>query len=203
MGKLYNLSTGEQVELEDCVVNNDELDILVNDKEFDRRLEEQYELEIVEKSLGIPEGVNPVEYIDKDLDSQMDEPMLDSFMESISNTTPEILPSYKDYGAWRVSQVEYCEYEAKVMILGEELDRLLKERYQNEVVIPYRKELREWWIKRNKSYIEIDGIMMSEDEYMKSIGRSKDIMNKRLNETIVKGDPNSLELFGVKDIINE
>jgi hypothetical protein len=220
MGKLYNLSTGEQVELEDCVINNDELDILVNDKEFDRRLEEQYELEIVEKSLGIPEGVNPVEYIDKDLDSQMDEPMLDSFMESISNTTPEILPSCKTYEQWLVNKCvnpDWKDYFLDCSI--NEVDKYTDRPTRDEVIKPYdteetrkeyssyikgyRKELREWWFKRNKSYIEIDGIMMSEDEYMKSIGRSKDIMNKRLNETIVKGDPNSLELFGVKDIINE
>ncbi len=129
MGKLFNLATGDQVYIEDCVLENDELD----------------------QSIDIPEDINPVEFIDKDLDSQLDEPMLDSFMESISTTTPEVLPSCKDYRHWSASQEEYLEYEAKVMFLEEEMDRLLKERYQNEVVIPYRKELREWWFNRQDS----------------------------------------------------
>jgi hypothetical protein len=129
MGKLFNLATGDQVYIEDCVLENDELD----------------------QSIDIPEDINPVEFIDKDLDNQLDEPMLDSFMESISTTTPEVLPSCKDYRHWSASQEEYLEYEAKVMFLEEEMDRLLKERYQNEVVIPYRKELREWWFNRQDS----------------------------------------------------
>ena len=138
MGKLFNLATGEQVYIEDCVLENDELDMGLRDQDIN-----QYE--------SIPEDINPVEFIDKDLDSQLDEPMLDSFMESISTTTPEVLPSCKDYRHWSASQEEYLEYEAKVMFLEEEMDRLLKERYQNEVVIPYRRELREWWFNRQDS----------------------------------------------------
>jgi len=138
MGKLFNLATGEQVYLEDCVLENDELDMGLRDQDIN-----QYE--------SIPEDINPVEFIDKDLDSQLDEPMLDSFMESICTTTPEVLPSCKDYRHWSASQEEYLEYEAKVMFLEEEMDRLLKERYQSEVVLPYRKELREWWFKRQSS----------------------------------------------------
>lgn len=133
MSKVFNLSTGEQVELEDCVVNNIELD---------------------NGMVTIPEDVdNPTKFIDNDLDNQLDEPMLDSFMKSVASTTPEVLPSYKDYGAWRMTQEEYHEYEAKVMLLGEELDRLLKERYQLDVITPYRKELREWWFKRKNNDI--------------------------------------------------
>ena len=149
MGKLFNLATGEQVYLEDCVIENEDLN------ECFSTPQKQYwkdEIEIIEKSTDIPKDINPVEFIEKDLDNQLDEPMLDSFMESVSITTPKVLPSYKDYGAWRVSQIEFCEYEAKVMMLGEELDRLLRERYQNEVVFPYRKELREWWFNRQKQF---------------------------------------------------
>jgi hypothetical protein len=77
--------------------------------------------------------------------------MLDSFMESIKTSTPEVLPSCKDFYHWRTSQEMWLEYEAKVMMLEEEANRLLREKHQIEVVIPYRKELREWWFKRQSS----------------------------------------------------
>jgi hypothetical protein len=128
MSKIFNLSIGKQVELEDCVVNGDEIDSLATTireysvtgypignpitlGEFNSLNEDEYNKFVggIDPIVNIPEDSNPAEYIDKDLDNKLDEPMLDSFMKSISNTTPKVLPSYlslQDFGKYMLKNLK-------------------------------------------------------------------------------------------------
>jgi len=118
----------------------------------------------------VPENIDiPTKWIEDNMDEQPDEPIIDQYISSLITNEPEVLPSYIDRLEWKRNQLEYVEFQAEMMIKEVELDTLLNKRYQDEVVVPYRKELREWYMKRKNSFpsinhIEVDGVMFNTDE---------------------------------------
>lgn len=142
----------------------------------------------LDPTVDIPEDVeNLSEYIDSKMKDQPDEPILDQYMECISNIKPEVIPSFIDYDSWKCMQPEFLELHAELMIREDELDTTFLNRYQDEVVIPYRKELREWYMKRKKSFpplsfVETDGMYFDKDD----VNITNDKINDAINKSVEK-----------------
>jgi hypothetical protein len=141
MGKLFNLATGDQVYIEDCVLENDELD----------------------QSIDIPEDINPVEFIDKDLDSQLDEPMLDSFISELGTNKLSLLPSCKTCEEWFNDQYDILE--------------MVRTGYANYIK-EYRKELTDWYNLNYKSRIDAFSPMQDRDDVDENKGRIIELVNE-------------------------
>jgi hypothetical protein len=140
-------------------------------------------LHVADPVVEVPEDViDPYKWMDEDMDSQLpDEPIIDQYLASLITTIPDVLPSYKDFTAWRYNQPEFAEFNAETLLREEELNQNLIERYNEEVTIPYRKELKEWYTKRKSSFpvlnhIEIDGVLINTDE--------SNIVNEKINSAI-------------------
>jgi len=102
--------------------------------------------------IDIPEDIeDPINWIEDNMDNQSDEPILNQYVECLTNIVPDVLPSYIDKIEWKRKQPEYIEFQVRMMIEEDELDTLMDKRYQDEVVVPYRKELREWYMKRKSN----------------------------------------------------
>jgi hypothetical protein len=142
---------------------------MVNEFEEEDKLIESIVACYSEEIVEVPEYVDtPTKWIDKDMDKQPNESIIDQYIGCLTNVVPDILPSYIDKIEWKRKQPEYVEFQAKMMIEEDELDTLMNKRYQDEIVVPYRKELREWYMKRKNSFpatnhIEVDGIMFNTD----------------------------------------
>lgn len=79
------------------------------------------------------EHTNQKELIEQDLDSQPDDNQLDEFISNLEY--PEVIPSCKTYDEWLNSQYEILE--------------MIRTGYA-DYIKDYRKELREWWLNKNK-----------------------------------------------------
>jgi len=147
--------------------------------------------------IDIPEDIEePINWIENNMDEQPDEPIIGQFIADLATKEPEVLPSYMDFDTWKYKQPEYVEFRAKMMIEENELYTLMNKIYQDEVVVPYRKKLREWYMKRKNSFpvtnhIEVDGVMFNTDEV--------NITNDKINNAIKK----DIETNGTKDTSTE
>jgi hypothetical protein len=186
MGKLFNLATGEQVELEDCVVNNDELEqpglftylnsIKPNDIKYISGVDpfDGIELDIEKdipyiKSLDsldveeIPEDINPVEFINKDLDNTPDDGSDKILLEA------------------QYLQSMPIELSLRNWMLSEGYNEILL-KYDMDYTTRYRKELKEWYKIREDA--KVDYLKRSKEYWSKNSGIPIDIVDEKKDNLI-------------------
>jgi hypothetical protein len=146
MGKLVDM-TG--IELEQCVIDNDEIDTvevreMPGPSVWERG--EPLDLTTPEGVIEVPEDEEFIkEYIEGNLDSQPDNLEEDIFISSIPE--PEVMPTCLDYRSWIIKNYGLSEYEADNCISTKY--RELYSVYEQE----YKLELNKWWFKRNSKFV--------------------------------------------------
>ena len=137
MSKVVNM---EGIELEQCVLDNDELNTRYTIgidpySEYPITLDESY-IEI------IPEDEQFVkEYIESDLDSQPDDDNFNKILEESEKELDE-MPSCQDYEEWIA-----CNYPGRVI-----QEDFFKTKYI-EYIQYFRKDLKEWWFNKHPQYV--------------------------------------------------
>lgn len=165
---------GQELELEQCVIDGDELDDIISicgntllypngdvvelsDTEMNN-----YITQVIE----VPEDEQFIkEYIDSNLDSQIDDQVFNKLLEELDKE-PDVMPSLKSYEEWlyityntpelqRIyfdeKKCDYIGYQQFVAYRVETDDTFdLYKKYIEE----YQKELREWWFKRKQDKLD-------------------------------------------------
>jgi hypothetical protein len=159
MGKLVDM-TG--IELEQCVIDDDELD----NPEVRQILESDYWGVSDPLDLSTPEGVIEVpedeefikEYIESDMDEQPVDPTFDTLLEKLDIEEPEVMPSAMSYSEW-LNKTYYTKELDTFLPLTTSCTEYIYENYNTEdnkvlydkYLLEVRKELREWWFNNSKN----------------------------------------------------
>lgn len=169
---------GQELELEQCVIDGDELDIAFqgdldyyNDIDFLLKTREECEGGIGLPIVEVPEDEQFIkEYIESNLDSQIDDQVFDKLLEELDKE-PDVMPIAMSYSEWLLNLQSTKEYirgieegitKSPDYWIIREFNRNKNEYIQSldtednktlydKYLLGVRRELREWWFRNSKN----------------------------------------------------